>query len=384
LKAAKAYKNSDDLQRALFYLKVAGALSPEDHKIAGEISRLKTTIETKSNIYFKNGKKFYMQNRFEEARIQFLAALRCDPDFKPALDYLKNRLLPKEYISYSPGKEDSLKGISKKFYKDPDLGFLIAYFNNLKSESKPDPDKTLKLPILPPGVNPVKIDIHQEIISAKRLIMEKKYGEAIEIADRILEIDRSNKAALDSKNKAFYHIGMEMIQNKKYLEAVETFKKISPRQKGVDSAIQNAFQKELMKAGNLLKKEKYEDSIHLAENILRYDASYAAAKALINSAYCRQGKGLLIRKKYTEALNVLNKADPADVCSKKIRSAVLLSIKKEAEAHYIRGVKYFLNEDLHHAISEWETTLKLDPTHVKAKKDIKNARNLLEKLKKVN
>ena len=382
-KTAKTYENSDDLQRALFYLKVAGALSPEDNKIPREISRLKTTIEVKSNTYFNKGKKFYMQNRFEEARNQFLAALRCNPDLIPALDYLKNRLLPKEYILYAPGKEDSLKEISKKFYKDPDLGFLIAYFNHLRSESKPDPGKMLKLPILPPEVNPVKIDIHQEILSAKRLLMKKQYWEAIEVTDRILEIDRSNRSALDSRNKAFYRIGMEMIRNKKYLEAVDTFKRISPKDKAVDSAIQNAFQKELLKAENLLKKGNYEDSIHLAENILRYDGSYGAAKKLIDTAYCRQGKGLLIQKKYTEALNILNKADPADACSKKMRSAVLLSIKKEADAHYIRGVKYFLNEDLHHAISEWETTLQLDPTHGKAEKDIKNARNLLEKLKKV-
>jgi tetratricopeptide (TPR) repeat protein len=104
---------------------------------------------------------------------------------------------------------------------------------------------------------------------------------------------------------------------------------------------------------------------------------------MIGAAYCRQGKGLLIRKNYAEALKVLNKADPADDCSNKMKSAVQLSMKKEAEAHYIRGVKHFLNEELQNAINEWEITLKLDPTHDKAKKNIKNARNLLEKLKKV-
>jgi tetratricopeptide (TPR) repeat protein len=383
LKKARVYENVDDLQRAMFYLKIAGTLSPEDKKITEKISRLKTTIETKSNTSFKNGKKFYTQNRFEEARNQFLTALRYDPDLTPALDYLKNRLIPKEYISYTPGKNDSLRSISKKFYKDPTLDFLIAYFNNLQTDSKPEPGKTLILPILPSEVNSVEIDIHQRIVSAKRLLDENKYPEVIVIADRILKIDPSNKAAIDLKNKAFYRIGMEMIRNKKYLEAVDTFKKISPGYEGVDDAIQNAFQQELLKAENFLKEKNYEASIEIAEKILSYDASITAAKKMISAAYCRQGKGLLIRKNYAEALKVLNKADPADDCSNKMKSAVQLSMKKEAEAHYIRGVKHFLNEELQSAINEWEITLKLDPTHDKAKKNIKNARNLLEKLKKV-
>jgi hypothetical protein len=58
-------------------------------------------------------------------------------------------------------------------------------------------------------------------------------------------------------------------------------------------------------------------------------------------------------------------------------------MKKQAEIHYLQGVKYFLNEELQSAIKEWETTLTLDPEHIKAKKDIKNAKSLLEKLKKV-
>jgi len=92
---------------------------------------------------------------------------------------------------------------------------------------------------------------------------------------------------------------------------------------------------------------------------------------------------LLIQKKYDEALRLLDKADPANVCVEKIRLAVKKTIKQQAEAYYIQGVKYFLNEELESAIKEWEKTLKLNPEHDKAKKNIKNARSLLEKLKKV-
>ncbi|MGA8180766.1 MAG: hypothetical protein WB792_11960, partial [Desulfobacterales bacterium] len=383
LKQATAYENVDDLQRAMFYLKIAGTLSPKDEQIAEKLSRLKTTIDTKSNLSFQKGKGFYLQNRFEDARNQFLTALRYDPDFKPALDYLKNRLIPKSYVSYVPGKNDSLKGISEKFYKDPDLDFLIAYFNTLASGSKPEPGKTLMLPILPREITPEKIDIHQEINSTKHLLEKKKYQAAIHVSDKILRIDHSNQAAIDSKNKAYYQIGMEMTQNKKYFEAVDTFKKISPGYEGVDAAVQNAIQKELLNADRLLKKKKYDASIALSEKILSYDRSNKAAQKIISIAHCRLASRLLIRKKYPEVLKALNGADPEDICTKKIKTALKLSMNKEAEAHYIRGVKHFLNEELQGAINEWEITLKLDPMHDKAKKNIKNARNLLEKLKKV-
>jgi len=92
---------------------------------------------------------------------------------------------------------------------------------------------------------------------------------------------------------------------------------------------------------------------------------------------------LLIQKKYDEALRVLDKADPAEICVEKTRIAVKNTIKQQAEAHYIQGVKHFLNEELQLAIEEWEKTLKLNPKHEKAKKNIKNAKSLLEKLKKV-
>jgi peptidoglycan/xylan/chitin deacetylase (PgdA/CDA1 family) len=383
LKKAKAYENADELQRALFYLKIANTLSPKSQEISEKLSRLKTAIDTKSHASFKKGKTFYMQNRFKDARNQFLTALRYEPDFKPALDYLKNRIVPKAYASYIPGKDDTLKGISKKFYKDPDLDFLIAYVNNLTTESKPVPGKTIELPILPWDVTPEKIDIHEEIISTKHLIEKKKYRSAIDVSNKILKIDQSNKAAIDTKNKAYFHIAMEMIRNKKHFEAIDTLKKISPGYKGVDQAIQNAIRRELLSAENLLKQKKYAASVDLSEKILSYDKSNIAAKKIISAANCRRVNSLLIRKKYDEVSKALSKADPSDICTKKLKAALKLSMKKEAEAHYLRGVKHFLNEELQGAISEWEITLKLDPKHEKAKKNIKNAKNLLEKLKKV-
>jgi tetratricopeptide (TPR) repeat protein len=383
LKKAMTYKNKDELQLALFFFKIAAALSPDNMEIVGKLSDLKLTIDHKFNNYFKTGEKFYNQNKIEKARNQFLTALRYDPDNESALDYLKNKLIPREYVNYTFGKNDSLKTISNKFYKDPELVFLIEYFNNLKSDAKPKPGEILKIPILEKEFYQASGDLRQDMISASKLMEEKRFQEVVVITQKILENDPLNKEAIKLKDEAFYHIGLQLSSQKKHFEAIDTFKKITPEYDDVNGLIQEAIQHEVVKAENFLKEKKYEESINLAKKILDYDKSNAAATKLISTSFCQQGRDLLIQKKYDEALRVLDKADPSEGCVEKTRIAVKNSIKQQAEAHYIQGVKHFLNEELQLAIEEWEKTLKLNPKHDKAKKNIKNAKSLLEKLKKV-
>jgi tetratricopeptide (TPR) repeat protein len=192
-----------------------------------------------------------------------------------------------------------------------------------------------------------------------------------------------NKKGSDLKNVSCYQIGMELSRQEKYPEAMEMFKKVSPEYQGVEEAIQQAVNKELFKAKNLLKQKQYKQASAVAGKFLDYDKSNKAAQDLINTAFCQQGKNLIIRKNYTEALNVLSKADPQYDCVKKTTSDVYKAKKKQAEVHYLKGVKYFLNEELQSAIKEWEEALALNPEHKKAKKNINNARNLLERLEKV-
>jgi tetratricopeptide (TPR) repeat protein len=383
LKKANTYKNNDELQLALFFLKVAAALNPDDTEIVGKISDLKLTIDHKSNKYLKKGEKFYNQKKFEGARNQFLTVLRYNPDQKDALDYLKNRLIPKEYINYAFEQKDSLKIISNKFYKDPELVFLIAYFNNLKSGTEPEPGEILKIPILEPEFYQAIRDHSQDMISANNLMEKKRFQEVVVITQKILDSDPLNKEAIKLKDEALYRIGIQLSSQGKYFEAIDAFNKISPEYKDVNGLIQEAIQHELLNAENLLKEKKYEESITLAKKILGYDQSNTAVHKLISTSFCQQGKDLLIQKKFDEALRLLDKADPADACVEKIRFAVKKTKTQQAEAYYIQGVKYFLNEELEKAIKEWEKTLELNPGHDKAKKNIKNARRLLEKLKKV-
>jgi tetratricopeptide (TPR) repeat protein len=383
LEKASEHEKNDELQTALFYLQIAGTLDPDSTKIHEKIASLKSAIDHKAGQHFTTGITFYKTKRFEDARKQFLTTLRYSPGHKEALDYLKNRLHPKEYRTYKVKDKDTLKDISEKFYKDPSKDVLVAYFNNIKKGSEPVSGTILELPTLESEFNRPPIHIPTELTKAENLLKEKRYPEVLRISEKILEYDRLNQKASDLKNAAYYQIGLELSGQENYPEAIKSFKNVTPEYQGVEEAIQQAINKELLKAEHLLKQKQYEQALAVAGEILDDDKSNTAAQKLINTALCQQARNMIIRKNYTEALHVLGKADPECDCVKKTISDVYTAKKKQAEVHYLNGVKHFLNEELQSAITEWEKALALNPEHKKAKKNINNARNLLEKLKKV-
>jgi tetratricopeptide (TPR) repeat protein len=139
-------------------------------------------------------------------------------------------------------------------------------------------------------------------------------------------------------------------------------------------------QEMLSKALAFYKAKKYRDTLSISEKILEYDPANREARDLINESYYQMGKLFIQGKKYQEALEIFNRVDSG---YKDVSESITYAKKQIAGEHYLRGVKYYTEEDLDKAIKEWEATLALDPNHPKAKKDIENARSLLQKLKEI-
>ena len=100
----------------------------------------------------------------------------------------------------------------------------------------------------------------------------------------------------------------------------------------------------------------------------------------MNESCYQLGRTLSQRKRYKEALEMLNRVEPKP---KEVNELITFVNKQLAESHYLAGVKYFVDEQLEKAIKEWETALVFDPQHPKARGDIENAVDLLQKLKKI-
>jgi tetratricopeptide (TPR) repeat protein len=126
--------------------------------------------------------------------------------------------------------------------------------------------------------------------------------------------------------------------------------------------------------------EKYRESAGLAEKALQYDPANKEGLELMNASYYQLGRQLGQEKKYHEAVEALRRVDSG---YKDVGIQLAQNRKQLAEAHYIKGVQFFIGEEIEKAIQEWEATLTLEPKHPKARKDIGNARNLLHNLEKV-
>lgn len=127
----------------------------------------------------------------------------------------------------------------------------------------------------------------------------------------------------------------------------------------------------------------YEKVLEITGEILEYDSENKEATALKNAAYYQLGKKLKMKRKYLEAMKMFKQVDPDYEDIRESISAVQESLIKQAEIHYQSGVKHFVNEDLEAAIAEWERALMLNPEHEKARENIENARELLEKWKQI-
>ena len=136
----------------------------------------------------------------------------------------------------------------------------------------------------------------------------------------------------------------------------------------------------LSKALVYYKAKNYRDTLSISEKILKYDPANRGARELVNESYYQMGKLSIQGKNYPEALEIFSRVDSG---YKDVSESITFAKKQLAGEHYLQGVKYYTDLELDKAIKEWETTLALDPNHPKAKKDIENARSLLQKLQEI-
>jgi tetratricopeptide (TPR) repeat protein len=380
---AAALQQQGEWPTALSYLRVAQALDPGDEVVGSTIESLRAACRRESEKYLERGLQHYQQKQLEEAQRCFLIVLRYDPDNQKALYYLTQKLLPSNYQAYKVKPGDTLKQVAREIYQDPGKDFLVAYFNDLKPGQEPVAGAWLKLPYLEAEFAEPFFDIPGELALGRQLLAQERYGDALGIAGKILDYDYLNKDADELKNAAYYQMGLHLLRQEKYDAAVQMLSKVDPEHAGVAEALQRAHAQELQKAEKLLHGQSYDEALARAQHVLTYDPANPVAPDLINRIICRQGQSFIEKQKYREAALVLSKGDPNHECIASTSASIKAQLQKQAEVHYLQGVKCFLNEDLQHAIVEWEATLALDPEHEKAQLGIQNARHLMEQLEKV-
>jgi tetratricopeptide (TPR) repeat protein len=310
---AREDEKRGDLPRAVKGWEVVKSFLPTDPEAGEKIAQLKEQISSAADKHFRKGVSYFRTHSYSSARKEFLLTLYLMPDHVEAIQYLKEKLVGEDFLTYEVKKGDTIKEVARRIYKDPQKDFLIAYFNGLKIDGPIEPPMILKMPFL-------------DLPPAKKASIGPPRA-----ADPIPEITLDTKEIL-GKARTTYQEG------------------------------------------------DYQESAALAEKVLKYDPANKETHELLNASYYQRGKQLSRERKYHEALEAFNRVDPG---YKDVNFQLAHNRKHLAEAHYRKGVKFFIEEDIEGAIQEWETTLSLEPDHPKAKKDIENARNLLQKLEEI-
>ena len=310
---ARENEKKGDLPKALEAWEVVKSFIPDDNEAERKVAQLKKQIPAVADQHFQKGVAFSKTHSYALARKEFLFALYLMPDHAEAIQYLKQKLAGEDFLTYEVKKEDTIKEVARKIYKDPQKDFLIAYFNGLEADGQIEEPLILRMPILDSP------------------LLKRTSPPAKMVAD----------------------INPEMAMDIKEI---------------------------LGKARDAYRVQNYQETATLTEKVLQYDPANRECRELMNTSYYQLGKQLGQENRYNEALEAFYRIDPG---YKDVRFQLAHNRKKLAQAHYIKGVKYFIEEEIEKAIQEWNSTLALEPNYPKAKKDVENAHNLLQKLGKI-
>ncbi len=95
-----------------------------------------------------------------------------------------------------------------------------------------------------------------------------------------------------------------------------------------------------------------------------------------------KAKDYFEQEEYQESLELLLSIDSSYRDVGQLKASIEDFLQQEADAHYRKGISYFLSEDLDKAIVEWEEVLRLRPKDLRAQKDLQNARRMQQKVNK--
>ena len=229
------YEKNGDLQMALFFWRVVSRLNPEDKEVAGRIESLRIAIQRESQQHYEKGVSLFHQGLRREAQIEFLTALRQNPDHRQALAFLKERLHGERFLSHQVVAGDTFATLGQKLYGDPQMGLLIAALLGVDPAAKPAPGGTLILPRVVEVPKAPVLDIDQELAAARKLLADEEFAAAAAVVDKVLQQEPAHSEARSLADQAHFENGKRLHLQQRYREAREAFKQVSPGYRDTDA-----------------------------------------------------------------------------------------------------------------------------------------------------
>ncbi|MEE4113031.1 MAG: hypothetical protein V2I40_09475 [Desulfobacteraceae bacterium] len=384
---ARSLEAQGELSIALDHWRLVERTAMDPAEADREISRLKQKIAEAVHAHYQSGMAELRNNSLAAARNHFLAALRLDPAFRPALIQINARFSPFPLGVHLSAPGDHPDTVAKAVFGDEEKAFLVTWFNDLPEDQALTPGTMLILPKLEktPTKKARKKKPSNRLAQAHALLAENDLDDALTLAAQANPDDPDVKALIHSihlKEATAQIAGAQ-------LEAARSSLAMVPDgTAGKDAAVealQAALQRQqatlvLAKARDHFDNREYQQSLEMVERLLEEAPDTADARDLASEARYRLALDHFDRQRFFEAREVLESADKGHAASMALKETVRDRLANLAQIHYRNGVKHFINEDLKSAIAEWEAALACDPNHDKARENIDNARRLMQKI----
>jgi tetratricopeptide (TPR) repeat protein len=239
-----------------------------------------------------------------------------------------------------------------------------------------------------------------EKIRLKALELEKngEFPKALFYWKVVHRFEPHNRAASEKMKALETHIRREAERH--FSKGVERFQKNLMREARREFLLCLAYQPEHVQALDYLKHKLYEpdslayetregDTLKKISQEIYQDAEKDFLIAYFNNLEHRDSlkSGLTLKLPVITSIGATKKSYSEErvykrhVLPKPQKPEVQL--QEQAEVHYAKGIRHFLAEELDQAIVEWEETLRLNPEHSKAKRDLEKARRLLKNFKRL-
>lgn len=318
-KKARLAEQNEDYYQASFYWWILSNLKPDDFQANDRSQYLLRLSKERSQEYAIQGLSFIEAGDYEKSVFYFLKSLTYYPYNNDSIKALKEQKNNSDFFIYKSKSGQSLGDIVLEEYRNHEMIEVISHFNDIEN-----PDEELTAGTL-----------------IKLIINEGPY--------------RTDE-------------GHNKVDNVKGYEDFGS-----------------AFTRELIERGEKSFQEKdFTSAMSFAEMVLKESSRlHPRAKTLHNNSGYSLAQQLINSGKSYDALQILKQIDNNFLNVHELLISLQDELNIKAEYHYSLGVEYFLAENLQQALVEWNAALKLNPTHVRAKKGVLKVEKMLDKLKEL-
>jgi tetratricopeptide (TPR) repeat protein len=434
LAKAQESEAKGDFVEALEQYKLLLTVDPENQLAQDKSTQIGQKIKRLAENHYQSGLVYYRNGRYSLARQEFLIVLRYDPEHRQAKKMLTTQRELEQtdrYILHTIQPGESLSTLSKQYYGDYKKFHLIAQYNELEDATKVRVGQLIKVPVIkgiPIMADPSKIRTDSgkvpesklgEIIAVKRFIIhtvkaeeslsrlaQMYYGDykKFDLIAKFNDMEETDSLRVGQEIKIPKVEGVPFWATEKDKDIKRILKKIEVKIPEIVPVAEEIPQKEVTVEPEIEKdetfeedqavtcrelgielfnKKNYADAIIELQKAINANPDDKVANNFLSLAYFEQGVVFYDNEDYTQAIKVFETSRQYNSDCERCETYIKKSVEHFKDLHYRRGISFFSREKLVEAIDEWELVYKIDPDYKDVDKNIKRARNLMERLEEI-